>query len=130
MNNPRDTAMNQPPEESSFPAYLDPSAEPTFMTIESTAELIEHEMVRTLLDVMVNAKRDVDKLSAVKESGDLLGMKQKSNINLISADNVQVNQLTADPKMQKALMEAGKGLASVATARDSGVRSKFSGTGV
>lgn len=128
--NPRDTAMNLPPEETQFPPYLDPAIEVEFMTIESTAELMEHEMVRTLLDVMSNAKRDVDKLSAVKESGDLLHMKQKNNINLISDSNIQVNQLAVDPKMQQHLLASASGLASVAKANDSGVKSKFGGTGV
>lgn len=121
--------MAQPPVDETIPPYLEPTAEPTFMTIETSAELMEHEMVRTLLEVMSNAKRDTDKLAAVKESGELLGKKARGQVNLITADNVQLNQLTASPDLQRHLLESASGLASVASARDSGVRSKFGGKG-
>ena len=127
---PRSEIMAEPPVETTQPDYLEPTLQVEFMTIENSAELIEHELVRTLLDVMSFAKRDADKLAAVKEAGDLLGKKAKQPVNLITADNVQVNQLAANPELQRNLLESAKGLASVAAAKDSGIKSKFGGSGV
>ena len=126
---PRDKIMNRPPDESTFPEYLDPSIEVSFLTLESSAELMEHEMVVALLNLMSNAKRDTDKIAAIRETGELLGKKAKNQVNLINADNVQLNQLTASPEIQQHLLTAASGLVSVANARDSGVRSKFGGKG-
>ncbi len=130
--NPREEFINAIPENELIPEYLEASASPEFLTVEDSQELLEHTMIQTFLDIMTSGKNDNSRISAARNAGELvghLGQKQQ-NINLIKAENVQMNQIEANPDLKRHLIESASGLQQMATAHDSGIKTKKGGSGV
>ena len=86
---PRDI-LTAPPVPENEPAYMDPKANPKLMTIENRAEVLEHRLVETLMDVMTNGK-DNNRRWATDQTAELLGKKQKSQVLITDNLNVQNN---------------------------------------
>lgn len=129
--NPRDEFLLSEPEETQIPPYLDPSVEPEFLTVESSADLLEHTMIQTILDIMSSGKRDSDRRAAARDAGELIGkINQKQSLNLISADNVQLNQLNGNPEMKRHLIESAAGLSKISNASKSSIKTHKGGGGV
>lgn len=125
--------MRAPPQEDEIPEYYDPSEAPGLMSIEEDADLIEHEILLALLNIVRNGARDSDKRAAASDLGELIGKKGKS-VQVIQAKNVQLNQLNQQisqkPEFKRALMDSAHGLRSLVEAEDANIKSKFGGEGV
>ena len=130
---PRSTAMNAELTDDIIPDYFDPVLEPEFLSVETSSELLEHEMLSTFLSIMRSGQRDSDRRAAAGDVAEILGRKGKSAVQFIKAENLQLNQLNqidAKPEMKAHLIEAAKGLAAITAGHSSGVKSKQGGQGV
>ena len=81
------------------PPYMAPEATPKIMSIENTAQLLEHSLVKTLLDIMETGNAN-SRLSAVDKTAEILGKKQKQAIVMTDAINMQQNNFIEHFKSQ------------------------------
>ena len=128
--NPRDEAMSADLAEATIPEWFDPSIEPVFLTIDDSADLLEHTLVTTLLHVMNSAARDSDKLKAASDVAEILGRKGKQAVTIVQSENAQINQITAPPQMNRHLIEAAKGLKKISSGNDAKIKTREGGSGV
>lgn len=128
---PRAEALFAELEEPIFHEYFEPDLTPEFMTVESSSELLEHEMIQTFLQVMREGRRDSDRLKAASDVGEIIGKKGKQNqLQLIRADNVQINQIEQNPALKAHLIESARGLAALTGASNANVQTRQGGKGV
>lgn len=128
--NPRDEAMSAELESTTIPEWFDPASEPVFLTIDDSADLLEHTLVTTLLHVMNSAIRDSDKLKAASDVAEILGRKGKQAVTIVRADNAQFNQISAPPGMNSHLIEAAQGLKKISSGEDAKIKTREGGSGV
>jgi len=113
-----------------IPDYFSPEIEPEFLTVEASSELLEHEMIQTFLAVMREGRRDSDRLKAAGDVAEIIGKKGKQNLQLIRAENVQINQIEQNPELKAHLIESARGLAALTGASNSNISTKLGGQGV
>ena len=131
--NPIEEALLAPPSETVIPDYFDPEATPELLTIENSKELIEDRILRTFLDIMESGIKDSDRRAAASDAAELIGKKgakAQQGVQLISAENVQINQIDQNPELKRHLIEAAKGLGALTHASNSGVKVKGGGSGI
>ena len=132
-NDPRTEAMSAALTDDIIPDYFDPVLEPEFLSIEENAEMLEHEMLNTLLKIMRSGSRDSDRRAAASDVGELIGKKGKNQVQIIKANNLQlnqVNQIEQKPELKAHLIEAARGLAAVSQGNNANIKSKQGGAGV
>ena len=130
---PRSDAMHAELTDTDIPAYLDPAIEPEFLSVDDHADLLEHEMLATFLDIMRSGSRDADRRAAAGDVAEILGKKGKNSVNVIQAKNLQlnqINQIEANPELKAHLIKSAQGLAAITEGRSAAVASKQGGTGV
>ena len=129
--NPKEEFTHKPLEDNEIPEYLDPDKEIKLMTLEDSSELLEHTMIQTILDIMQSGKRDSDRRAAARDAGELIGkINTKQNVNLISADNVQLNQLNQNPEIKKHLISSASALSKISNAKAADINQHIGGKGV
>ena len=133
MNDPRTEAMDASLINEIIPDYFDPVLEPEFLSVDDSSELLEHEMLTTFLDIMRSGKRDADRRAAAGDVAEILGRKGKGAVQIIKANNLQlnqVNQIEQKPELKAHLIDAARGLAAVSQGNNANIRSKQGGAGV
>lgn len=93
-------------------------------------EAMEDQIYRTLMAVMLDpeAKQEA-RVKAAVEAAELIGLKGKGSTTNVFAQNAQVNQLSENPEVKKALSVIGSNFRKVSGAIDSGVRTAKGGEG-
>lgn len=118
-----DTSYIPPPEESyeDFTSLSDPD----------TRSALEAKMIQTFLKVMESPNStSTNRLAAAKEIGELLGKYATATSQPhITGENVQVNQIAADPAKAQHLLDSLRNARGVARATDSGTRPVKGGQG-
>lgn len=129
---PRQEVMNQPLDEAFTPEYFDPTVSPEFRNVENSKEILEHTMIQTFLNIMNSGKNDNSRIKAARNAGELVGQLNQKNqqVNLIQAENVQMNQIAQNPALKNHLVDAALGLKQISFAHDSGIKTKEGGSGV
>ena len=87
----------------------------SLLTFDGAKADLEHSSVQALLDMLNGEISPRDRLAAVKETTEILGYKQKALPNLITGQNVQVNQITS-PEVGSHLLNSAKQMQDIAIA--------------
>ncbi len=128
---PRKESLAEELTEVEIPDYLEPAENPELLSVDDASALLEHTMIQTILNIMESGKRDADRRAAARDAGELIGkLNQKSQVNLIKADNVQMNQIAQNPRLKNHLLKSASGLSQMTRAHDSGIKTKEGGSGV
>lgn len=76
-----------------------PDARPKVRTIENTADLLEHKLVTTLIEIL-DTGTERNKLTAIDKTADILGKKSKQQVIVTEQVNVQNNNFLEHFKKQ------------------------------
>lgn len=118
-----------PPTETVIQEQLLEDADPQLLSVDTSKEVLEDEMLRTYISIMRD-KDSKDRRSAASDVAEILGKKGKKSINVINAENAQINQQNILPEeMRKHLLGADQGLKVLSDATNAGIRIKEGGRG-
>ena len=79
---------------------------------------------------MESGSRDADRRAAASDAAELIGKKGAKGLNLIQADNVQINQIDQNPELKAHLIKAAQGLSALTHASNANIKTKQGGSGV